>query len=638
MCRMSVRGEFHGDGLIPVYSRLTNESGQDRCLASAIRETYVQLESFSIKGFRSIACVEDIQMGSPTLLTGHNDAGKSALLDAIRFLLDAYAFTDRDPTYEIAKDSDQEKTDIVKTRVPSTSVVGTFSVSAAEQEALFLPPRVRVRRTVALGGSPTYDVERDIPEEELLRDLDILGVSDLRDRIKSLDLKPNGTNKPELLASLRQAAAVATSSPGWATAGTDVIKALPSLLSFNPSGVTDAEESIRSALQTAYKVHEQETKFRESIRKLEEELEEKVAEDASDLKKHIKDTISDIGDVQIIPFVSLSSGLKNTRISITNAAGEDIQLGEAGAGRARRVSLAVWEFNTGLLSQSGDIVILYDEPDTHLDYTHQRNFMQLLRRQTELPNVRMAVATHSMNLIDGVDISDVVLLKHNEQFRTTAHKLVDNSEVGSHLGAVAASLGLRNTVLLHERLFVGVEGATEAAAFPVLFRLATGRQLEACGIAMWSCDNNEGALKFAAFLNSHGRDVVFVVDQDSKKNSKHLFNTKKLAEYGLNEKHHGLYLGHPNELEDLFDDSAWVAVANKHWPHVDGRMWVDNDVTDLRNGKFSSDLLELMKSKSESGPRNKQELMTTLVLELQGPSEVPESLLEAFTILIERAA
>jgi putative ATP-dependent endonuclease of OLD family len=176
------------------------------------------------------------------------------------------------------------------------------------------------------------------------------------------------------------------------------------------------------------------------------------------------------------------------------------------------------------------------------------------------------------------------------------------------------------------------------AAFPVFFRLVTGRQLEACGIAMWSCGNNEGALKFAAFLNEHKRDVVFLVDQDSKRNSKHLFNTKKLSEYGLSESQHGIYLGHPNELEDLFEDSVWAQVANVKWKKTDGNEWLESDIASLRREKFSSSLLELFKTGSEQGPKNKQELMVTLALSLNDPSDVPIALAKAFDILISRAS
>lgn len=114
--------------------------------------------------------------------------------------------------------------------------------------------------------------------------------------------------------------------------------------------------------------------------------------------------------------------------------------------------------------------------------------------------------------------------------RTVIDRLGDDSDVGRHLGAVAAALGLRNTVLLHERLFVGVEGISEQSAFPILFRLATGNHLESCGIALWACRNNEGATDFAKFPVEHERQVVFIIDSDSKSAKRNVFSDKKLME------------------------------------------------------------------------------------------------------------
>jgi len=59
----------------------------------------VLLESVTIRGFRSIGAELTILVDSPTILAGHNDAGKSAVLDAIAFLLDETKLTDRDRTY-----------------------------------------------------------------------------------------------------------------------------------------------------------------------------------------------------------------------------------------------------------------------------------------------------------------------------------------------------------------------------------------------------------------------------------------------------------------------------------------------------------------------------------------------------------
>jgi putative ATP-dependent endonuclease of OLD family len=595
----------------------------------------VQLDTVEVEGFRSIASLPPLKISSPTLLTGHNDAGKSALLDAVRFLLNEYTLSDRDPSYELP--SETASPNDLRQRVAQTIVTGEFLLSEHEQKELSLSERVRLRRRSDGGAASLYELEASIPDDERLRNLDGLSLPQLKELAQELGLKAAGPNKPHFYAALRAHADSSPSTKGWSQASAAILKSLPPVLSFNPSGVTDAEETIRAALQTSYRTHEKDESLVGGIKKLELALEEKIAEDATKLRQHIMDTIPDLGTVTIIPAVSFSSGLKQTQVSITNPAGEAVHLGEAGAGRARRVSLAVWEFTVGLLENSSDVVILYDEPDTHLDYSHQRSFMRLIDRQARLGHVRMIIATHSMNLIDGVDIADVVLLAHDDSYRTVAHVLADDSEIGTHLGAVAASLGLRNTVLLHERLFVGVEGPTETAAFPVLFRLATGRQLEACGIAMWSCNNNEGALKFAAFLNEHGRDVVFLVDQDSKSNSKHIFSTKKLSEYGLADAQHGIYLGDPSELEDLFGDSTWARVANLEWKKVDGTEWFEAEIAALRQGKFSSSLLELFKTGSETGPKNKQELVVTLALNLSDRSEVPAALSEAFDILIARA-
>ncbi len=595
----------------------------------------MQLDTVEVEGFRSIASLPPLKISSPTLLTGHNDAGKSALLDAVRFLLNEYTLSDRDPSYELP--SETASPNDLRQRVAQTIVTGEFLLSEHEQKELSLSERVRLRRRSDGGAASLYELEASIPDDERLRNLDGLSLPQLKELAQELGLKAAGPNKPHFYAALRAHADSSPSTKGWSQASAAILKSLPPVLSFNPSGVTDAEETIRAALQTSYRTHEKDESLVGGIKKLELALEEKIAEDATKLRQHIMDTIPDLGTVTIIPAVSFSSGLKQTQVSITNPAGEAVHLGEAGAGRARRVSLAVWEFTVGLLENSSDVVILYDEPDTHLDYSHQRSFMRLIDRQARLGHVRMIIATHSMNLIDGVDIADVVLLAHDDSYRTVAHVLADDSEIGTHLGAVAASLGLRNTVLLHERLFVGVEGPTETAAFPVLFRLATGRQLEACGIAMWSCNNNEGALKFAAFLNEHGRDVVFLVDQDSKSNSKHIFSTKKLSEYGLADAQHGIYLGDPSELEDLFGDSTWARVANLEWKKVDGTEWFEAEIAALRQGKFSSSLLELFKTGSETGPKNKQELVVTLALNLSDRSEVPAALSEAFDILIARA-
>lgn len=87
------------------------------------------LNSVIIQGFRSIESSLDIPVGSPTILAGHNDAGKSAVIDAVAFLLDALELTPRDRTYG------DPGVDGTPTRVDETSVEGVFDLDGCQ------PPR-----------------------------------------------------------------------------------------------------------------------------------------------------------------------------------------------------------------------------------------------------------------------------------------------------------------------------------------------------------------------------------------------------------------------------------------------------------------------------------------------------------------
>jgi putative ATP-dependent endonuclease of OLD family len=173
----------------------------------------------------------------------------------------------------------------------------------------------------------------------------------------------------------------------------------------------------------------------------------------------------------------------------------------------------------------------------------------------------------------------------------------------------------------------------------VLFKLATGRHLESCGIAIWPCGNNEGARHFAGFLHQHGRNVVFLVDEDSKSNAKHVFSPDKLRSAGLDPDRQCLYLGDPNEIEDLFSDEQWSAAANRSWPRLDAetRTWSPTDFKEHRNGKFSKAVLEMIRTAALTAPTGKPDMLITLALSFGDRADVPQDLREKFELLIKLA-
>src|SRR6266542_2907746 len=193
-------------------------------------------------------------------------------------------------------------------------------------------------------------------------------------------------------------------------------------------------------------------------------------------------------------------------------------------------------------------------------------------------------------------------------------------------------MGLRNSVPLHERCFVGVEGVTEQQAIPILFRTATGLTLQAAGIALVPAGGNAGARAFCKYLTDQGREVRFIVNRDSA--AYKVFTPAKLRAEGIADDQ--MYLvGAPKEIEDLFTDAQWAAVANAAWPRNDGSPWTASHFAKLRkSGKFSDRLHELLTSNSASAPASKAALLPALAGTLIVQDDVPKALRDVFDDLI----
>ncbi|MEU3297138.1 AAA family ATPase [Streptomyces longwoodensis] len=626
----------------------------------------MHLNSFSVSGFRSLTEVADIPVRKPTILAGHNDGGKSALLEALAFLLGRHALAEDDRSY-LTVDAEDETAPPV--RCEETSVVGVFTLDSWEQETFGLEEQVRLRRCSGQDLVTRLEVWQPIPDDERLRDLSQHLAPALRDMVKELGLSPASPRKPDLEQALRAYGRENASSKGWVAAPSGLDKRMPRFLPFDGK-VARPDDAVKTTLVDRFQSHMADPDLKGKLTAIEDEVQDRLRIDAKSLCDHIQTRCPDLKKVSVEPDVSFQQGFKAAPLRIARRAGEAVGLDRTGLGSNRRISLAVWEWNNELLAEEEDTaptasacegeapepppvqtIVVYDEPDTHLDYTHQRKIMQLIRSQSAIRNVSVLVATHSMNLIDGVDISDVVHLKL-ENHRTVVERLgagLLGDDIDEHLGKIAAAVGLRNSVLLHERCFLAVEGDTEQRAFPLLFRLCEELSLQAAGIALWACFNNEGALHLARYLAKQGRTIMLVVDADSRNVRKGIFKTPKLTEFfGPHASRYVTFLGEPedddpqqekyNELEELFLDDVWARVANKIWAKTDGT-WEPSDFASLRGqGKFSAAVQEMLQAHSESGPGGKPEMMYELAMALDHKNDVPKQLRDVFKRLRELAA
>jgi putative ATP-dependent endonuclease of OLD family len=602
----------------------------------------VLLENYAVRGFRSLHDVAGIPVGKPTILAGQNDGGKTSALHALAFLLNRYAATEADLTCVPGEPADAPQT---------MSVEGQFRTDEWERTTFDLGETVRLRRVFEPGQGDHFEHWSDLADDEDLRNLPAKTVPALKALLTKYDLSAERQTKPFLLQALEEYAGKHSSTTDWVPTPAALVRRLPRITWFD-GRTLEPEGAIRSVLDLKLKDHIAGDAVRKKVRELEEDLEEWVRIEAKPLEDHIVGRCDDIETVSIAPTVTATPVLKETKLQLQRPSGELVQLDRSGMGSARRVSMAIWEATSDVLAEQAEtaadeapalpVVVVYDEPDTHLDYHFQRNIMKVIRSQSKLDHVSVVVATHSMNLIDGVDIRDVVLLRLDEQRQLTVVERLgsgDHADFDRHLGRIATAVGLRNSVLLHERCFFAVEGETELQAMPLLFQLSEGLSLQAAGIALWACGGNDGALSLARYLYTHGRAVLLVVDADSRSQNR-MFRDQRLRQtFDAHYEEHVVLLGEAqraNELEELFSDEQWARVANAEWPRAGD--WSPEHFAEHRCGaKFSGDVEKMLRDHSTTESAGKPGMMVAMASSLSDPEEVPPALRAVFRRLQELA-
>jgi hypothetical protein len=602
----------------------------------------LELEAYKVAGLRALLDTDWIPVRSPTILTGGNDGGKTTALDGLKFLLGRQVPKTSDYTV-IGPPAEDGAEPLRAERVTVTARLSldgkAAKVLGAEGES------IEVRRTVSQESKPLYEIRKMVPADERLRALDQRTVVELRALSEEVELEPQGpkNRKASWLEPLEAKAEEDEQVEDWSPCPAEVVEGLPRCLVFSSTEEPAPTGQIKSALQFAYEQALESEEHTGPLRKAEERMRERLAKEASALCAHIRERCPELNEIVVEPRVAFSESFREVEVRTSRGSVSGIPLESSGAGRQRQVNLAIWEWVEKLIEEAPadgrGVVIAYDEPDTHLDYGHQRELVTVIQGQCKRTATRMLIATHSLNLIDRVDINDVVHLRLEDD-RTQVDRLLggEHEEEQRYLATVSAAMGLRNSVLLHERCFVGVEGPTETQAFPSLFELATGMSLASAGIALIAGNGNEGALRVAQFLREHERNLGFVVDRDSLSgDTRRLFRKEKLDEIGI-PKDAVHYVG-ATEVEDLFSDEQWIATANKHWPRDDGGDWVLEHMGPVRLGsKFSAALANVMRGGSRLAPERKPGYLVALASTLREKNEVPRELREVFESLVRLAA
>ena len=509
-----------------------------------------------------------------------------------------------------------------------------FDLDEAELEKIneyLVAPITRLRvQKVASRNSPTkVQIECPTPlEEELRIDPDSITLPKIRELAEKFDIKvPGGTTKSPNLNAFLEWLKGQPMVNDWATAPQSIVAMIPDFELVR--GGSDPESVLHRILSITFKDELAKDENRTLLRQLEENIRGPLQDRASTLKETIQKYLPSIEDVMVSPEFSFESGFRRSLLQLVDPNGHPIDLSMRGAGLRQQVTMATYEWSSGVLEsrqQEGGrpLILAFDEPDVHLDYKAQQHLFNTIGRFAET-GIQVVIATHSINFINRVPIHQIdhysLSPDQSRSIIDTLQPSDDPEEREFFLNSLGSNMGLENSTMFYERCFLTIEGKTEEGALPRLFELCVGSSTHARGVKLINSYNNHGAIVAAQFLHRNGRPVLFLVDEDTTlhKGTSRLLTEQNLQKAGFPiERRH---IVEPSCFEYAFSDDVWCRVLNDHQMENQG-VWSSSDIADLRTSpkEFFESIQEILQSES------KPLIGVWLAAAVREASEIPESI------------
>ncbi len=373
------------------------------------------------------------------------------------------------------------------------------------------------------------------------------------------------------------------------------------------------------------------------------DLKRKMGEEIDDAIALLKAHNPRLQNVEIDPNIDFTGAMKSVTLKINMGAGAR-DLSQQGSGTNRRMWMALqrWQYETSRDEGVGSTISLYDEPDTNLHVTAQRDLYLLIAKRAEdtAARTQCLISTHSVHLIDNAPAETIQLLEMDEHETRRARSIssvAKDPEVRNFLKDTGKALGLTNTALLYERAFLLVEGLSEWQALPTLYRRIYGRSVTSDGITildLGSCGAWESALRV---LFANRKEVVhLLLDQDCiEPNSSAKLTPKRIKGAGLPDDfltNQVTFVG-AKEYEDAFPDEALCRVLNEFHPREDGTQWDASHLAAARSSdKFSDAIVDLINKDTMQAKRqgaSKPDFAQRVALRCTD-EEIPAAVRDAF--------
>ena len=226
----------------------------------------------------------------------------------------------------------------------------------------------------------------------------------------------------------------------------------------------------------------------------------------------------------------------------------DIHIDSQGEGVKRQIWFSLIKWNAlnsiNLDHKNKKFIWCFDEPETHLYPTAQRDFYSVIK-QTSSANVQSIISTHSTIFVDKTNLKSINKID-------LVDGLTSHSKCSS-IDDIYSSLKLKNSDFLFYYQFVVVEGDTEETLIPHFYEVINGSTLENDNIRIINLGGKDKIAQNALILNGilgefkkSDSTVYFIMDSDAQ---------YKLTAHEI-DKYKPTFIGR-QDIEDSINSSVW---------------------------------------------------------------------------------
>jgi len=603
----------------------------------------VLLTKLTLRDFRCYAEVTDAPLHRLTVFIGENDAGKSGLVDAIRFLL----------TAAVPGPDDYRLTEL-GVRAHSIVIAGTFHLEdhdrvpedwcASETSTLTVTKtwtggslRCEVEgRTFADPRYSAFDKQTAAVQKELL---DALGVHPAGNTVE------RAAQLAEVIASgkLCKQAGRLEISFGALSPHLPRFEAVDSADYRDPDGMV--QRTMRGVVDAYVRPEKDgEQQLIEPLARVQRQITDALNGEADRIADVLRRTHPKLRRVEIAPSFDFARAVSATNLLIDLGDGlHPVAAFGEGTKKKLWMGLLDWERTVQPRAPAASVLRAYDEPNVNLDYAAERKLFANVLDATRAQDARVqaVVCTHSMTLVDRAPAESINLIRVGEHGeRSIEHVAGDgDDEVKAFLTSVGRTVGLTNSAFFYERAFLVVEGESEDAALPLLYRHLYRRAPIEDGVViinMFTCSAWKAVLRL---LQRYRADrTIMLLDSDCEaEDSSGYITPAVLHDFGFPSTFvtdQCFYVG-TKELEDAFSTDDILAVLNESWPRDGGALWTDMDVDQFRavGVKFSEELLTAVwrGRGPRRGPRiRKPEFAQRMAEHCTTTAQIPSKIRDAF--------